>query len=157
MKNETGEVNPYEISSYEDHSAAELPRQYRDAGVPIAVLLMGYLGTAFSGAVFGLIGGPIGFVVGAILAGLVGVIPHGVVAICSCVYRDPSLACITSAGAGATTGGLSLFCLSGFEMHAAILITTAIGAFGGFLGGLLGAFMSGEPERWDRLGNDNSI
>ena len=157
MKNESDGINPYEVSGHHDLSATELREQHRDAGIPVAVLIMGYFGTAFSGAVFGLIGGPIGFVVGAILAGLFGVVPHSIVALSSFVYRDPSQACIASACAGATTGGFSLFCLSGFQVHAAILITTAIGAFGGFLGGLLGAYMSGEPERWDRLRKDNSM
>lgn len=155
MESENDSRNPYEAKVLSEYDSTNFDPRNSHAVYPSAILLMGYLGTTLSGAGFGLVAGPIGFVVGGILAGLFGIVPYFLVGLWASIYRNPTLACEISAGAGAITGGISMFCFSGFHFSLLMAVTAAIGAIGGLFGGLLGAFVSGEPTRWNQLKTDH--
>lgn len=154
IKIKNADINPFEITGSSEIDAAHFDARNNRAVFPGAIVFMGYVGTVLSGAIFGLIAGPVGFVVGGILAGLFGIAPHILVALWAYIHRSPSFTCLVSSGAGSATGGISMFWFSGVQFSLLMVATAVIGAIGGLLGALIGAFFSGEPARWGQLKTD---
>ncbi len=151
MQVKNADINPFQITGASEIGATHSDARNNRGVFPFAIVIMGYVGTVLSGALFGLIAGPVGFVVGGILAGLFGIVPHVLAALCAYIWRNPSIICLVASGAGSVTGGISMFWFGGIQVSVMVIVTAVIGAIGGFLGALLGAFFSGEPARWNQL------
>lgn len=109
------------------------------------MVLSGYMGTAIAGGCFGILGGPIGIMVGTCIAGAIGILPFFVLLVVCCFYRSLFAMRIASGIAGAITGALSMILL---DLSLIALVTAAMGFFGGYFGAILGS--SKRPEADNR-------
>ena len=114
------------------------------------ILVGSFFGTVASGAIFGLIGGPFGMVIGGILA----VIAAGIAflpaftivgflnAESSILFRS------VTTFAGASAGFLAVMMLAGFDFRHGLYLALAAAVAGG-LGSLLGGFVLHGTPLWD--------
>lgn len=124
-------INPYSTPT------ADLSEECKshDSVSHLRIVWAGYIGTWIAGVVFGLIGGPIGIVVGAVLAGVVGLLPFGLLSFLGA--SQGRMALVLAAGfCGAATGGLSLLALLGGRITAIVIVPSVLGFLGGLVGGL---------------------
>lgn len=123
---------------------------------PVLIVMGAYIGTVVSGSVFGLWGGPIGFVIGGMVAGIMGIftfLPSLVVASIDAECKQRVAICCYASGAA--TGFLSVGWLFGFsdfsnQIVVLALIAAGAGAFGSFIGFQM-SFSNGHSKKLEQL------
>ena len=133
--------NPYAVFGTSVTSAEDLSNKSFSATQYLLLVCGGYLGTVVSGAVFGLLFGfIIGLLIGPILAFIAGLVPFTLAALFAPARTSVKGTFLICGTTGAATGLLSSFFWIPLP---GMLIATALGFAGGWIGGFCVAFTLG--------------